>query len=419
MKYKGFIKNREEYELMKDIIVGKLDCTVNLNKRQRYRVVAKSTNFIVLNNLLYLKAESGDHKLVIPQNDIPQMKLHAVQVHSNIHIGMNKMEELCEKFYFNITREVIREVLRSCYVCSQSQPLKVVDRMIHIRAAKPNERWQLDLVDMREFSSFNGNISWIMVIVDVFSKFCFARGIPNKTALAVKKNLLELFYLFGAPQILQCDNGKEFVNSEIDQLCTEFKILRKFGRPRHPQSQGQVERLNQTLCRFLQKNLTESGGKNWMEILPKIIYNYNITIHSATKNTPMKLYLNRCGFNTVLKTDVTLSNENSDGLSDSESKNTIVKENEIENTDSNEIYLKRMRRNALVHISKYNFTVGDFVLVKKDFDMNVKTKKGKLDSFYSASCEIVELCSNNRARVKFDNGVIEMVSLIQLKKILK
>ena len=90
----------------------------------------------------------------------------------------------------------------------------------------------------------------MMVIVDAFSNFCFTRGLTNKTAELVRKNLKELIFCYGAPQILQCDNGKEFVNSEIDDLCVEYKIKRKFSRPRHPQSQEQVERLNQTICRF-------------------------------------------------------------------------------------------------------------------------------------------------------------------------
>ena len=49
----------------------------------------------------------------------------------------------------------------------------------------------------------------------------------------------------GCPLILQSDNGKEFVNKVIKrlkQLWPECVLVR--GRPRHPQSQGSIERAN-------------------------------------------------------------------------------------------------------------------------------------------------------------------------------
>ena len=53
---------------------------------------------------------------------------------------------------------------------------------------------------------------------------------------------------FGAPTILQSDNGKEFMASiikEIVALWPSTKIIN--GRPRHPQSQGLIEKGNDVL----------------------------------------------------------------------------------------------------------------------------------------------------------------------------
>ena len=92
-----------------------------------------------------------------------------------------------------------------------------------------------------------------MVIVDVFSTFCFTRPLTNKSASIVSTNLIELFYIFCTPKIFQSDNGKEFTNSTLSDVCSEWKIMQKFSRPHHPQSQGQVEKLNQTIYRLMQK----------------------------------------------------------------------------------------------------------------------------------------------------------------------
>ncbi|XP_068223849.1 KRAB-A domain-containing protein 2-like, partial [Palaemon carinicauda] len=64
---------------------------------------------------------------------------------------------------------------------------------------------------------------------------------------------------FGAPAILQSDNGREFVNAVIAELSTlwpEFKLVT--GRPCHPQSQGVGERINgviqEKLAIWMQEN---------------------------------------------------------------------------------------------------------------------------------------------------------------------
>jgi transposase InsO family protein len=50
----------------------------------------------------------------------------------------------------------------------------------------------------------------------------------------------------GQPERLHCDNGKEFMG-EVQQLCQSRNIQIVHGRPYHPQTQGRVERVNQTL----------------------------------------------------------------------------------------------------------------------------------------------------------------------------
>ena len=80
---------------------------------------------------------------------------------------------------------------------------------------------------------------------DHFSKFSWAYPLKSKRALEVANNLVTTFHLFGVPKILQSDNGKEFVAMVIKELASIWKGLVIINRrPRHPQSQGCVERGN-------------------------------------------------------------------------------------------------------------------------------------------------------------------------------
>lgn len=122
----------------------------------------------------------------------------------------------------------------------------------------------LPCLQTREFKGFK----WILNYQDHLGKFIYLRPLRNKGAEAVGRALLNFFLtqgkgstdkigqavcnnhvcscvFVGAPGILQSDRGKEFVNGVIKalaQLWPTMKLVR--GRPRHPRTQGSVERAN-------------------------------------------------------------------------------------------------------------------------------------------------------------------------------
>ena len=80
-----------------------------------------------------------------------------------------------------------------------------------------------------------------------------------------------IFPYFGVLKIFQSDNGKEFVNSLIEKLLhawsTDIQIIQR--RPRHPQSQGVIERAHRSLE---QKLATQpESTRQWCKLLPRII----------------------------------------------------------------------------------------------------------------------------------------------------
>jgi transposase InsO family protein len=133
---------------------------------------------------------------------------------------------------------------------------------------------QIDLIDMRHLP--DRDYHWIMHAVDHWSKFNFAYAIPGKHATHVAACLEHhIFPYFGVPRILHSDNGREFVNRLISELLrrwhTDIQLIS--GCPRHPQSQGVVERAHATLERKLSVKIRESDSKSpqWSSWLPCII----------------------------------------------------------------------------------------------------------------------------------------------------
>ena len=89
-----------------------------------------------------------------------------------------------------------------------------------------NSRGQVDLMDFQPNS--DGNYKLLMVYQDHLTTFCNIRALTSKHASEVAFNLIEVFTLFGAPHILQSDNGSEFtalVISELKLMGPELVIV--------------------------------------------------------------------------------------------------------------------------------------------------------------------------------------------------
>ncbi|GJT93851.1 reverse transcriptase domain-containing protein [Tanacetum coccineum] len=70
----------------------------------------------------------------------------------------------------------------------------------------------------------------------------------------------------GSGEIIS-DNGKQFSDNPFKDWCDKLNITQRFASVKHPQSNGLVERANQSLGEGIKARLGE-GYKNWVEELP-------------------------------------------------------------------------------------------------------------------------------------------------------
>lgn len=160
------------------------------------------------------------------------------------HGGRDRMIKHINNGYANISRESIELFTSLCENCNMKK--KHIAKGVVVKpilSKEFNSRGQVDLMDFQ--SNSDGNYKFLMVYQDHLTTFCNIRALTSKHASEVAFNLIEVFTLFGAPHILQSDNGREFtalVISELKLMWPELVIVH--GKPRHPQSQGSVERSN-------------------------------------------------------------------------------------------------------------------------------------------------------------------------------
>lgn len=168
-----------------------------------------------------------------------------VDIHiSTGHGGRDKML-MALKPKYAIPRPAVEIFVRCCTTCPEKKQLPKKGLVVKPILSKDfNHRGQVDLIDLQ--STPDGEYKWLMNYQDHLTKFIHLKPLKSKSAKDVCEEFLKIFLEFGAPIVLQSDNGREFVNHIIHEMVAKWpscKIIN--GRPRHTQSQGSVERSNQ------------------------------------------------------------------------------------------------------------------------------------------------------------------------------
>ncbi|KAK3570835.1 hypothetical protein QTP86_028018, partial [Hemibagrus guttatus] len=138
----------------------------------------------------------------------------------------------------------------------------------------------------------SGGHTAVLVVVDRFSKGCKLiplKGLPSamQTAEAL---FLHVFRNFGLPEDIVSDRGSQFTSRLWLSLCARLGIGVSLSSGYHPQSNGQAERLNQEIGRFL-RSYCSREQQRWSEFLPWAEYAQNSLTHASMGITSFQCVL--------------------------------------------------------------------------------------------------------------------------------
>ena len=145
----------------------------------------------------------------------------------------------------------------------------------------------MDLLDM-SVTTAKGN-RYVLVMVDCFSRWTEACPLPDKTALAVADAVFQhIVCRFGMPMVIHSDQGREFENKVMHELCLLCGSHKTRTTPYHPESDGLVERFNRTLLMMLAMFAGENRD-DWDDLLPAVMMAYRSSVHESMGFSPYRL----------------------------------------------------------------------------------------------------------------------------------
>lgn len=183
---------------------------------------------------------------------------------------------------------------RGCITPEASQAATPYKRF---QKSEPNEMWQMDFKG--DFVMQDGNRCYPLSIIDDYSRFCLnADPKPDLKRQGTEESLIATLRAYGKPQIILCDNGNPWGTSQstgytgLEVMLMEHDILTIHISPKHPQTQGKVERFNgsykkEHLAFHLPKDLADAHA---LRQEYKDFYNQERPHYALQLDTPAKHY---------------------------------------------------------------------------------------------------------------------------------
>ena len=132
----------------------------------------------------------------------------------------------------------------------------------------------------RAFSKHNEGHTFLLLVIDIFSKYGWVIPLKDKKGETVAEALKTIFEE-RKPEKLWTDKGKEFYNKNVKDLIELYST-------ENEEKSSIVERWIRTMKEKMWKYFTDNNTYTYMDVLPELVEDYNNTVHSSTKFTPVE-----------------------------------------------------------------------------------------------------------------------------------
>ena len=216
--------------------------------------------------------------------------------HEAAHQGQRHSISLMQEHFWwpGITRDMINKV-KNCTRCKKYEGTPPIAKLQKLPCSGPGELLHIDFTTIEETVGLHEEpvVRNVLIMQDHFSKHVVAYVVKDQKARTAAEALRSRYFgLFRAPAYLLSDKGKSFTAMVVEDLCKLYGVKKLRTSSYHAQTNGQVERINQTLIHLIGK-LDEDKKACWLKHLPELLMAYNSTCSVVTGYSPHFLLFGR------------------------------------------------------------------------------------------------------------------------------
>ena len=258
---------------------------------ERHIYAACQKDFVLRRNLLYLRVMPKRSNEDVLAFVVPGLKRQAAIDGCHRYLGHQGRDHtlslLRERFWWPGMAQRMMMSVRNCPKCRIFKAKPQIPPLEPILCTEPLDLVHIDYVSMEVMVGIKEKpvVKNVLVIEDHFTHYTQAYVTNNHTAYTMARILYEFFSVFGFPRQLMSDQAAKFTGQVISELCDLLGVTKIRTSPYHPQTNGAIERVHQTLRRMIAKMDPDKRAK-WPSHLGPILIAYNATRSLITGYLP-------------------------------------------------------------------------------------------------------------------------------------
>ena len=257
----------------------------------------RQKDLVIQNDLLFIKDMPKNCMESVLLFIVPANKCQVVLDlchHDTRHQGHDRTYSLLkERFWWLKMRTQMMNNILNCSKCKVFERKDPKPPLCNITVSEPMDLVHINLLGLETMmnTKIRSTVAKILVITDHFSCHVQAYKVDDKRVVTIAKCLYDNYFRhYGFPRCLMSDQGKEFCNNILKEMCYYLNIKKIRTMPYHPKLNRAVKHVHYTLCRMIGK-LDNKQCKNWVDHLATITHAYNVTRLQITSYLPYFLMM--------------------------------------------------------------------------------------------------------------------------------
>ena len=213
--------------------------------------------------------------------------------HAASFSGLDKLYRMAKNQFPSVTRKEIQKWAENNLSYSLHKPSRRTFNRNKVYAPEIDSLWEADLAFVQDVAKENDGVNYLLVVIDVLSKYVWVRAMKNKTARSLLEAFDSILSEGRKPEKLRTDKGTEFVNESFQQYLKKKGI--QFYTANNEPKAGVVERVNRTLKSKLYCYFTAVNSLRYIDVSQDLIDSYNNTYHRSIGRAPATVSLLNVG----------------------------------------------------------------------------------------------------------------------------
>ncbi|XP_041361913.1 uncharacterized protein LOC121377881 [Gigantopelta aegis] len=162
---------------------------------------------------------------------------------------------------------------------SLHKPVNRSFKRLRVRVNKKDEMFDMDLMDVSRHSKDNDGVRYLLIAIDILSRYLWAIPLVNKKPETVLEGFKTILKDKRIPKKVRVDKGTEFAGVFKQFLSKEN--IKLIVTQNEDIKSNFAERSIRTLRGLIARFTTYNNTHKYIDVLADLVHNYNNTVHSS------------------------------------------------------------------------------------------------------------------------------------------